>query len=251
MDLRPPEQQLSSRLKQQWQGRLPRSIKWQGSALITESLAATKLYKLLTDADSAIPQRRLKIGLTRSKAARSASGWQINVDNQVLPLRSHDLINWINWSAGKSVSALQLQAVKINNAQQLLGPATSFRAGDLFILRLSGAAGAKGMATVFNVYADGRVAQLGKSIALAAGQTLSLPQQGVFESQLLNQGESVRDWYIAVLTRKPVTLQNFQQLQADRGVLDGSGSYQLDHFIHWVSSDQVEAVSSLVMVTFP
>ncbi len=243
LDRRTPVQKLAVQLRQQLAQQGPSELTWIGPKLLTQSAPALLLQSQLSNPSSTKPIR-LPLQLQRSQA----STWQLTAGNAIVSLSDRQLFEWLNWSSLSNSSELRFDAVQVNDQGDTLQPTVRYNDGDSFKFRLSGK---QGFVTLFNVYPDGRVAQLTASTRIEKNKVQWIPEEGLFETQILLAGETARDWYVGVLTQTPLRDANFKQLQADSGLVSGSSSFQLDQFIRWLDQTKVQAVSGLMIETLP
>jgi hypothetical protein len=122
-------------------------------------------------------------------------------------------------------------------------------AGEEFTLTLH--ASEPGYISVFNVYGDGRVANMTLNRQVSAGEPLTLPDEGqVFNAALLEKGKAAEDVYIAMHTRAPVRETQIQQLRENAGLVSGENSYSLHTLLRTFEQTGPD-LASLRVTTLP
>lgn len=126
---------------------------------------------------------------------------------------------------------------------------TQLIAGEEFTLTIH--ASEAGYVSVFNVYGDGRVANMALNREVSAGEPLTLPDEGlVFTAALLDKGKAAEDVYIAMHTPDPFRDTQVQQLRENAGLVSGENSYSLHTLLRTLEQTEPDLVS-LRVTTLP
>lgn len=122
-------------------------------------------------------------------------------------------------------------------------------AGEEFTLTLH--ASEPGYVSIFNVYGDGRVANMALNHQVSAGEPLTLPEEGlVFNAALLEKGKAAEDVYIAMHTKSPFRETQIQQLRENAGLVSGENSYSLHTLLRTFEQSSAD-LASLRVTTLP
>lgn len=122
-------------------------------------------------------------------------------------------------------------------------------AGEEFALSLH--ASEAGYVSVFNIYGDGRVANMALNQPIKAGEPISLPDEGmVFQAALLEEDVAADDIYIAMHTTQPIRETQIQQLRENAGLVSGENSYSL-HTLLRIFEQVNPDLASLRVTTLP
>jgi len=122
-------------------------------------------------------------------------------------------------------------------------------AGEEFTLSLHSSEA--GYVSIFNVYGDGRVANMALNQRVEAGAPLTLPEEGmVFQAALLEEDQASEDVYVAMHTTQPVRETQVQQLRENAGLVSGENSYNL-HTLLRIFEQVAPDLASLKVTTLP
>lgn len=242
VDRRTLQQKLADKLLNQWM-RVPATIHWQGPRALVESRLVVSLTQLLTRNANQSNTIELPVALTRMHGR-----WYLEVDGEMEPIGQLGLLDLLNWEVMEE-GQLVLELLKVEAGKAHQWASKRFKAGDEFKIAIKSGTKHQGYITLFNIYPDGRVAQLLPSSTLNASAVL--PKEGVFISELLNSGEPVLDTYIALFSEKPLDVTVFRQLEADAGLVEGEMAYGLDRFVSWLDGVDAFAIKAIHVETTP
>lgn len=236
LDTRPPVYRLGQVLAASY--RSPRSVTFSGNQHLTQSrlvadLRAAMIRPSATGEPVTVPLR-LK---------RQHGGWYLIAAGEQIRLRDADLMRALHFSGSPEV------LLNILGDQDVSGGLAQLVEGEQFSLRVDSVSG--GYLSLFNIYADGRVAMLGANLQKLPGEPVVVPEAGyTLEAGLLHPGQPTRDVYIALLTEQPLNDTTVHQLREGRGLVSGEDSYQLESLFTVLERADAR-IASLMVTTLP
>ena len=234
VDRRLPLTALADRLKQTLGDPLPAAIDWLGPRTLVNSQAVAELSQKLTNASG---KQRLKLPV---QLYRKEGNWYFSAGGAVVQVSAQEFPRLLNWHT-QPKSDLTLSIKTVDEAQ-----ATSLRLkqGDTFVFELTGTLSCQ--ITLFNIYPDGRIAQLMESLPLTPPM-LRIPEQAdaYFEAATAIPGEVSQDIIMALCTSAPLTALSFARLTPNGSMVQGQQNYNLDTLISWLDTQDVLEMSSL------
>lgn len=257
LDRRPSQERLAAQLAASFKGAPPKTIVWQAPKVVAASPSARWLKKRLSNSSAGDELKRLPLTIR----PLPASLWQVSAGEAVVDIPSHEIMDWLDLSTltkhGSSTegsshpkgSLLKLDIFVKGEGGKLQQKGNRLKEGDLFRFHVHG--NLIGFVTIFNLYSDGRVAQLTESKAITPGNTTYIPPKGVFDANLLAPGQAVQDWYIAVHTDQPIHDARFRQLQDGAGILTTTSRPRLMDFLYWLAEIESLSVASILVETTP
>jgi hypothetical protein len=242
-DQRPAIDKLAAKILADRQGVKVKRLRWQGPDALINSMAIKKLSTLLTEstgdpdanAGSNDPlQLQIRLNRHQNRWYLAAGAHQVYIPDAAIPR----LVSWKD--KGHNLS-LRLNKVSQPHPQSL----PQLKPGEQFFFEVS--ADNHQYLMLFNIYEDGRVALV--TNGQGKGNT-RLPEKGVLEAALLEEGRPTIDTYVAVATREPVTPPaTIRGLQPWGKMVSGEQGYQLDYFMDWLEVLEPLDIASIVVHT--
>lgn len=209
-----------------------------GNRYFLESEVADQLRSVLHG-----QARREGVAAIDLRLERQHGGWYLAAMGEQVRLRPGQALNvfHIN-SSPRILLSLSRHGQADDDLAQLV-------AGEEFNLTLHSSE--NGYVSVFNIYGDGRVANMALNREVQGGEPLTLPDEGmVFNAALLEKGKAAEDVYIAMHTKQPFRETQIQQLRENAGLVSGENSYSLHTLLR--TFEQVEPdLASLRVTTLP
>ena len=241
IDQRPPLSILSNKILGRWNGATPETINWHGPSALTNSSAAKQLEHNLTKNPVAGQTQTLSMSLYRKNGQ-----WYLEVETEYVQIPEEMLGSLLHWSSTNN-SPARVEMVKFNSDHPKGKKSNRYLEGDEFRFRVKTSMEEPFYLTPFNVYPDGRIAQMTDSVEIS-GDTM-FPATGIFSAALLEPGKSVKDVYIFIISKSSINNVQFEKLRPDSGIASGDNSYQLDEFVKWIDTlDMVSIVSQEALV---
>lgn len=236
VDTRSPIQRFGVLLAQR--AGYPTTVELQGDRHLIYSQLADQLRTVLRG-----QSRQEKHVVLPIQLERQHGGWYLMALGEQVRLRDNQILNAIHiQSSPRILLSLASHGKVENDLIQLM-------AGEEFYLDVH--VSDSGYISLFNVYGDGRVANLALNHPVSAQASVQVPEPGqVFQASLLQDGESAEDLYVAVLTKSPITPTSIQQLRENAGLVSGESSFSLHSLLKLLDREDTE-VTSLRVTTLP
>lgn len=248
LDKRPLVQKVYSDLAGRWQGDLPQTVHFKGPSMLVGSHFVSELREKL-ERQAGTQEKTVVIDLKRRN-----NRWVLSVnDSANYTVADRKFLSFIAPDFRGAVKALDID-IASGDAPR---PPSDFRFarsvrlkhGDDFHFWI--ASRRSGYFSLFNIYEDGRIANLLENRFIQNGSALQYPEGGTFTSLVLEDGKSTYDVYIGVLTENPIVLSEFAKLENQGGFLAGDDYYQFDQFLRWFDFVDPIGVSTLEARTDP
>jgi hypothetical protein len=204
-------------------------INWQGNTGIARSTVFQRVESSLLNPKGDIAHFTLE--LTQVDGI-----WSLLVNRVKYQLSPIDLADIISSIKG-SDSDLSIKLIDKN-----LESKSSFIDKEPFTMSVKCKGPAKYM-SVFNVYEDGRVAQLEDSKPC---ENRTMPEIGIYQSGLLIPNEAAMDIYLVVRSDKPLQFTTL----IDGQYVNGANSYSLDSLLRVLGNADV-SYTSMIVTTYP
>ncbi len=252
LDKRPVVQKVYSDLITSWGGIHPNLVLMKGPSILIGSKFVAELKAKLERGNAGIDVQTVVLDLQRKN-----NTWVLSVgQNATYTIADRSFLTFIAPNFIREVKALdlsvlhadQMGSTELATEDFQFARSARLRHGDSFVFRASSRR--NGYLSIFNVYEDGRIANLLENRSIAAGKSIQFPEGGTFTSLLLEDGKTTYDVYIAVLTEAPVLISQFGKLNDD-GFLTGKNSYQFDQFLRWYDFISPLGVATLEARTDP
>lgn len=248
LDKRPLVQKVYSDLTRQWQGNLPKTLHFKGPSILVNSHFISELREKL-ERDNSTLEKTVVIDLKRQN-----NRWVLSVnDSATYTVADRKFLSFIAPDFAGTVKALDIDIA----SGEAPRPPADFRFarsvrlkhGDDFSFRV--ASRRNGYFSLFNIYEDGRIANLLENRFIDTNSAFQYPDGGTFTSLVLEDGKTTYDVYIGVLTANPIVLSEFAKLESRGGFLAGDDYYQFDQFLRWFDFVDPIGVSTLEARTDP
>ncbi len=241
IDLRPLEVMMAGQLAAAWDHKLPARIVWTGSKGLANGRFLAALAQRLSEPRAKSPTRSIAVDLKPG----GYGAWVLTIDGR------HDwrlsqvdwsrLIDWGQYADGRlSLALLPRTADRGQNRLQ---------AGDVFALRLSGQP-RHGHYTLFNLYADGRVAILAENCPLRGGVAIYPDdcQMGVeLVAATIAPATPTTDLYLAVSADQRMDSHRF--IRAGEQVLATEQGRQAHELFAWLDEGVATAAIAVLSVS--
>lgn len=251
LDKRPLVQRVHSDLLKSWRGAYPENVVFKGPSLLRDSRFFTDLRSRLERSGEGGTSQTVVVDLRRQN-----NQWVLFVnESAVYTVADRHFLTLISPDFRRTVKALDIDVVSDAGGRIPVPEDFRFarsvrlRHGENFNFRI--ASRRSGYVSIFNVYEDGRIANLLENRFLKDSQAVVIPEGGAFTSLLLEDGKSTYDVYIGVLTDTPIMLSEFAKLEARKGFLTGNQFYQFDQFLRWFDFVDPTGVATLEARTDP
>ncbi|PIE75203.1 MAG: hypothetical protein CSA18_01040 [Deltaproteobacteria bacterium] len=124
--------------------------------------------------------------------------------------------------------------------------------GDRFRFMIEGA-GKNKFVSMLNLYSDGRVAVLFENMKTGSGSFVfpdPVENQNIFEAGLIEEGKVVLDYYIAIVSERPVDLISFKKLDSG-GLVGGEKAFGARKLLRLMDKFPAEVLSVISVETIP
>lgn len=251
LDKRPLIQRVYSDLLESWRGVYPEAVEFKGPSILRDSRFIADLRSKLERAGEGGTSKTVVVDLRRQN-----NQWVLIInEGAVYTVADRHFLTLISPDFRGTVKALDIDVVSDAGGQPPVPEDFRFarsvrlRHGESFNFRI--ASRRSGYVSIFNVYEDGRIANLLENRFVTNNQAVVFPEGGAFTSLLLEDGKSTYDVYIGVLTDTPIMLSEFAKLEAHKGFLTGDQFYQFDQFLRWFDFVDPTGVATLEARTDP
>ncbi|MBN48375.1 MAG: hypothetical protein CMN85_02480 [Spongiibacteraceae bacterium] len=248
LDKRPLVQKVYADILGSWSGEYAGVVNFKGPTILTGSRFASELQsKLVREGSEQV--RTVVVDLQRQN-----NRWVLSVnDGATYGIDDRSFLSFISPNFGRTVKALDIDIASGQAPERPVefrfARSVRLRNGDDFNFRI--ASRRNGYLSLFNIYEDGRIANLIENRPVSGQDVLHYPEGGSFTSLLLEDGRTTYDIYIGVLTETPILLSEFAKLTAEGGYLAGDEHYQFDQFLRWFDFVNPIGVSTLEARTEP
>lgn len=232
VDLRLPLRILKDDLKARLAGQPPARYRFVGAKALIQS----KVMRDLAERLSSFQAR--PIVTLETRLFRQHEQWYLQVGDAIVKVTEREFPLLLDWELEGSRPLLFAAFDKDSYRTQRL------QQGDTFQLAVFTPVPC--VVTLFNVYPDGRLAQLLPPVQSHIGE-LRLPNTpgATFEAATAQPGQASHDVLLAMCSEKPLDTLAFSRLHANQGMVESQASFNLDTFIDWLDQQPVTGMAAL------